>query len=1194
MSLGSTARLAICTLGLLPCIPLACSDALLSNGADCTARAQCQSGLCYANLCLDPAADDDSDGLDNRTEHRLGSHPRLKDSDGDGKPDGNEIGSDPKQPLDHDGDGKPDVVESAAADADRDCIPDERDVQDDVPASDEGLVAMQACATLGVCAAAKTAILAQCDHGVLQCNYAGVPGWSATEACDGKDDDCDGLTDEGHTYGGSGVGQPCTGTGQCGQGTVECQAGAAQCSSNPGGSQSQAQAETCNGKDDDCDGQTDESFARDGFGVGKPCLGKGECGVGVVVCGGLGAALCSTEPGGPQARNQPESCNGKDDDCNGLTDDGLHWQGLPVGATCTALGACGQGVVVCGSKGDAVCSTAAGAPQSKAKPETCNGQDDDCDGQTDEGLQFQGLVLGQPCSGKGACGAGVVVCGKAGAATCSTLPDGPNSQAVPEVCNGKDDDCDGQIDDQVAWQGKPLGAVCTGFGTCGAGVVECAKDGQATCSSNGNGSASQAKPEACNGKDDDCDGQTDEGVPAPVLQCQAPGVCAAVKAKVACVQGTWACDFAGAPGWEALEVTCDGKDNDCDGQTDEGLLSAWGILEPSAWNRPAARLHAAYAAGDGSLWAAGGLAAGMDGTLVSPPGELWRFDPAMGTWLRIAQGPALARTHAALAYLPPGLMTTEPLLLMAGGDAAGAIAIGVATGKVESVSSNTVDIGNDGALVASGDTIWAIATKGALPTVRRWTKETSWTFVAPQLPLTAEQKPASAALCARSDGTVFAVGMPLAEAAWFASLASGTEKWQMLDVPPIANAGVVRLVCASAKEPVWLVGATGVGKSAAKKILHWDSGGWNQPAAMGAPEWTAPAVATFQDKLLIALGESGGGTGQPDAWVGLPGAWTRIDAVPESAAGARWIAGSGEVFRAGGAWVVPGPVTSTAQFQAPAWRLKSGKWTRWPLPPEMPSRAFAAWALEPKGNGLILWSGLTKASDPVALLSQDVHEGAVGAVRLDLQTGAWTAVEGPVANALPPTKADPAVTPGNVQGTAYLLGAGSQPGTAELWYLDLAKPQSTLLWQSSVSQGPSFRPSSSLALDPGYNRLTFAQIANGQLELWAWSLAGGAWQKLAAEPTQGYRALLAGGGELPDLLLLAIPPPGKPGVSVRRVFLGAQPKWELVAPPKDGWPAWQGPLQALWKPGKAEAWLGGAQIGPQQPAGVMKWPRVCP
>ena len=53
-----------------------------SAGDPCQASQECESNLCYEELCIDPAADDD--GLTNEVEAQLGTRATLADTDGDG------------------------------------------------------------------------------------------------------------------------------------------------------------------------------------------------------------------------------------------------------------------------------------------------------------------------------------------------------------------------------------------------------------------------------------------------------------------------------------------------------------------------------------------------------------------------------------------------------------------------------------------------------------------------------------------------------------------------------------------------------------------------------------------------------------------------------------------------------------------------------------------------------------------------------------------------------------------------------------------------------------------------------------------------------------------------------------------------------------------------------------------------------
>lgn len=121
-----------------------------------------------------------------------------------------------------------------------------------------------------------------------------------------------------------------------------------------------------------------------------------------------------------------------------------------------------------------------------AAVELCNGADDTCDGRTDESFPDAGAACAS--GGLGLCGPGVLVC-SAGAVGCRA-----NLGPVAELCNQRDDDCDGATDEDFDLQRDD--ANC---GACANACLPGAGCAQGAC-----------RERACaNGLDDDGDGRSD-------------------------------------------------------------------------------------------------------------------------------------------------------------------------------------------------------------------------------------------------------------------------------------------------------------------------------------------------------------------------------------------------------------------------------------------------------------------------------------------------------------------------------------------------------------------------------------------------------------------------------------------------------------------------------------------------------------
>jgi hypothetical protein len=180
----------------------------------------------------------------------------------------------------------------------------------------------------------------------------------------------------------------------------------------------------------------------------------------------LGAPDAPAAPDGPSAPDVPcraiDLCDGRDDDCDPTTEDGAADPALGTPCDGADTDACEEGTYVGCAAGALVCGDDTGETPERCSEPAAPAADEDCDGSVDEAGAV-GSVAFHPDVDGDSYGADL------GALAACSPPPGGRSWARrggdcddtdervfpgrPEVCDARDDDCDGRIDEGGACAG---------------------------------------------------------------------------------------------------------------------------------------------------------------------------------------------------------------------------------------------------------------------------------------------------------------------------------------------------------------------------------------------------------------------------------------------------------------------------------------------------------------------------------------------------------------------------------------------------------------------------------------------------------------------------------------------------------------------------------------------------------------------
>ena len=366
---------------------------------------------------------------------------------------------------------------------------------------------------------------------------------NASELCDDIDNDCNGEIDDGlslYTYyvdqDGDGFGNKndsiliCRNEAPEGYSELNSDCNDQDAEINP------MSSEICDNIDNDCNGEIDDNIPYYTYYEDLDSDGFGNESVSILICDSelpQGYSEIATDCNDQDAEINPmssEICDNIDNDCNGEIDDNIPYYTYYEDLDGDGFGNESISILICESEvpgGYSEIATDCNDQDAMINPmsfEICDNIDNDCNGEIDDNIPYYTYYEDLDGDGYGNESVSILICE-------SEVPEGYSEIAADcndqdaeinpmssEICDNIDNDCNGEIDDNIPYYTYYEDLDGDGYGNEGMPILVCndeAPEGYSDIAADCNDQNSMINPispEVCDNIDNDCSGEIDDNI----------------------------------------------------------------------------------------------------------------------------------------------------------------------------------------------------------------------------------------------------------------------------------------------------------------------------------------------------------------------------------------------------------------------------------------------------------------------------------------------------------------------------------------------------------------------------------------------------------------------------------------------------------------------------------------------------------